>query len=79
MEEPDEEELLKFSNLKKIDRTSVSLLLENKGRQSRVTICGDVAIQYENDVDEEIANDPNSYIYNPKIMKQKFIDICEEL
>ena len=44
MEEPDEEELLKFYNLKKIDRTSVSLLLENKGRQSRVTICGDVAI-----------------------------------
>jgi biopolymer transport protein ExbD len=45
----DEEELLKFSNLKKIDRTSVSIMLPNsrKSRQSRVTISGDKSFFYE--------------------------------
>lgn len=41
----DEEEVLMFSNLKKIDRTSVSIMLP-KGRQSRVTITGDKAFFY---------------------------------
>ena len=45
-EEVDEEELLKFANLKKIDRTSVSIMIP-KGRQSRVTISGDSAFLYD--------------------------------
>lgn len=66
---------MKFSNLKKIDRTSVSIML-TRGRQSRVTICGDTAIEYDID-NEEIEEDPESYIYSPKIVKQKFIEICQ--
>lgn len=37
---------MKFSNLKKIDRTSVSIMLP-KGRQSRVSISGDKSYFYE--------------------------------
>lgn len=70
----DEEEMLKFSNLRKIDRTSVSIML-TKGRQSRVTICGDIAIEY--DIDEEMEKDEESYLYSPKIVKQKFIEISK--
>lgn len=47
-----------------------------RGRQSRVTICGDTAIEYDID-NEEIEEDPESYIYSPKIVKQKFIEICQ--
>ena len=46
-----------------------------KGRQSRVTICGDIAIEY--DIDEEIEKDGESYLYSPKIVKQKFIEISK--
>lgn len=41
----DEEEVLKFSNLRKIDRCSVSIMLP-KGRQSRVSMGGDKFFTY---------------------------------
>jgi len=41
---------LNFSNLKKIDRKSCSIVvnpISSKARQSRVTISGDTAVEYE--------------------------------
>ena len=44
-EEEDDESKLNFSNLKKIDRKSCSIMIP--GRKSRVTISGDTAIVYD--------------------------------
>lgn len=43
-----EDEVPQFSNLRKIDRTSVSIMIP-KGRQSRVTISGDSSFCYESE------------------------------
>ena len=44
----DEEQKLNFSNLKMIDRKSVSIMIKpGISRKSRVTIAGDIAIEYE--------------------------------
>jgi hypothetical protein len=45
--EDDEEVLLNFSNVKKIDRKSCSIMVGSQGRKSRVTISGDTAFEYE--------------------------------
>ena len=42
----DEEIQLNFSNLKKIDRKSCSIMVGPLKRKSRVTISGDTAIEY---------------------------------
>ena len=46
-EEYDEELQLNFSNLKKIDRKSCSIMIDPLKRKSRVTISGDTAFVYE--------------------------------
>ena len=49
---------MNFSNLKKIDRSSVSIVPDPKKRKSRVTISGDTAVVYEradDDADKPVA------------------------
>lgn len=48
-DEVDEEMQLNFSNLKKIDRKSCSIMIDPLSRKSRVTISGDTAIEYESE------------------------------
>lgn len=72
----DEEEILQFSNLKKIDRTSVSIMLP-KGRQSRVTISGDQTLFYESTEDNKPLRE--SKVFTPSFNRQRFIEIEEEL
>jgi hypothetical protein len=57
-DEYDEELQLNFSNLKKIDRKSCSIMVDPlKSRKSRVTISGDTAIEYES---EEVYDKSNN-------------------
>lgn len=79
-EDVDEEELLKFSNLKKIDRTSISIMLPKggRGRESRVTLLGDMAFEYIAEEDEE-PRERMSYYLPPKTLRQKFIEITNEI
>ena len=54
---------LNFSNLKKIDRKSCSIMappLSSKGRKSRVTISGDTAVEYESEEVYEKSNNSTS-------------------
>lgn len=61
--------MLNFSNLRKIDRTSVSIMLP-RNRQSRVTLLGDVAFEYAASDDEDNRISVN---YTPKLARQKYI------
>lgn len=52
---------LNFSNLKKIDRKSCSIMISPlQKRQSRVTISGDTAFEYEADDNYEKSNNSTS-------------------
>lgn len=73
----DEEKLLAFSGLKKIDRTSFSIMVP-KGRQSRVTLTGDKSFFYEAEEEkEENDNRRKSSFYTPHFIRQKVIEIDE--
>lgn len=52
--------MLNFSNLKKIDRKSVSIMVDK--RKSRVTISGDTAFEYERNDDNEEKSNPSTSI-----------------
>lgn len=73
-EEEDEEEMLKFSALKKIDRTSCSIMIPN-ARQSRVTLSGDKSFFYEADENSSGGGARKSSIYTPHFIRQKVIEI----
>ena len=59
----DDEVKLNFSNLKKIDRKSCSIVVPGgHGRKSTVTISGDSAVVYEAPEDEEADKGSNKAI-----------------
>jgi hypothetical protein len=71
----DEEQKLNFSNLRMIDRKSVSIMIKpDFPRKSRVTIAGDIAIEYDANEDDE--KDDKSFAstnVSKEYVKEKFI------
>lgn len=61
-ENDEEEVLLNFSNLKKIDRKSCSIMVASQGRKSRVTISGDTAFEYETEDGPNDKSQPSTTI-----------------
>lgn len=75
-EEEDEEQQLNFSNLKKIDRKSVSIKVDK--RKSRVTISGDTAFEYERNDDNEEKSNPSTSISKAQA-KEMYLKTYREL
>lgn len=67
--------LLNFSNLKKIDRKSVSIVVDK--RKSRVTISGDTAFEYEREDNDDKSN--NSTAISKAQAKEKYLKTYREL
>lgn len=79
-DEFDEEIQLNFSNLKKIDRKSCSILVspfKAKGRQSRVTISGDTTVEYESEYVYDKSN--NSTSAGKETNQEKYLKTFKEL
>lgn len=77
-EEADEETQLNFSNLKKIDRKSCSIVIGPlNGRKSRVTISGDTAFEYEREEDGNKSF--NSTEVSKEQLKEKDIRTLREI
>ena len=70
--------MLQFSALKKIDRVSCSIMLPKKGRESRVTLCGDKSYFYEAE-DYGTSKNRESQLYTPHYIREKYIEIDQEL
>jgi hypothetical protein len=77
-EEADEEVVLNFSNLKKIDRKSCSIMIDPaKMRKSRVTISGDTAFEYEREDDGDKSF--NSTQVSKEQLKEKYLRTSKEI
>jgi ribosomal protein L24 len=73
-----EEAELNFSNLKKIDRKSCSIVVDPlKQRKSRVTISGDTAIEYESEEVYEKSN--NSTSVSKEQNAEKYLKTFKEI
>ena len=69
---------LNFSNLKKIDRKSCSIMVDPvKARKSRVTISGDTAIEYQSEEVYDKSN--NSTSVSKEQNKEKYLRTFTEI
>jgi hypothetical protein len=72
--------MLNFSNLKKIDRKSCSIVVDPlKMRKSRVTISGDTAVVYERPEENEVDKSLNSTAISKAQAKEKYLKTFKEL
>lgn len=69
---------LNFSNLKKIDRKSCSIMIDPlHKRKSRVTISGDTAFEYEAEENYDKSN--NSTSVSKEQTKEIYLRTCKEI
>lgn len=77
-EDLDEQTLLNFSNLKVIDRKSITMVPDPSKRKSRVTISGDTAFEYERVEDEKDKSVISTQISKAQV-QEKYLKTSKEI